>query len=93
MRRQLQTPSHLKVASGPVALPQRYLGAETVVVNHYAGTEKLIPTIPGFRTSAGMFSYPQFFFPRLLRIVVPSTRGRVHNLGSDRTPQRCKIIL
>ncbi|KAK3202886.1 hypothetical protein GRF29_154g1101279 [Pseudopithomyces chartarum] len=56
MRRQLQTPSHLKVASGPVALPQRYLGAETVVVNHYAGTEKLIPTIPGFRTSAAFLT-------------------------------------
>jgi len=54
MRRQLQPPSHLKVASGPIALPQRYLGSETVVVNHYAGTEKLIPAIPGFRTSAGM---------------------------------------
>lgn len=62
MRRQLQTPSHLKVASGPVALPQRYLGPETVVVNHYAGTEKLIPAIPGFRTSAGMFF---IFFPWL----------------------------
>ncbi|KAJ4301522.1 hypothetical protein N0V90_003615 [Kalmusia sp. IMI 367209] len=56
MRRHLHTPSHLKVASGPVALPQRYLGAETVVVNHYAGTEKLIPAIPGFRTSAAFLT-------------------------------------
>ncbi|KAL5401620.1 hypothetical protein PMIN03_011371 [Paraphaeosphaeria minitans] len=56
MRRHLQTPSHLKVASGPVALPQRYLGSDTVVVNHYAGTEKLIPAIPGFRTSAAFLT-------------------------------------
>jgi hypothetical protein len=69
MRRHVHTPSHLKVASGPVALPQRYLGPETVVVNHYAGTEKLIPAIPGFRTSAGMFFFSFFFL-----FFVPSTR-------------------
>jgi len=60
MRRQIPAPSHLKVAPGYV--PHRFLGgvisgAEAVGVNHYPAitSEKLIPAIPGFRTSAGMF--------------------------------------
>jgi hypothetical protein len=59
MRRQLP-PSKLLVPPGPQAFPQRnFLGEPTVVVNHYSGIEKAIPTIPslpGFKTSAGMFS-------------------------------------
>jgi hypothetical protein len=59
MRRQLP-PSHLKVPPGPHAFPrQHFLGENTVVVNHYSGFEKAIPAIPslpGFRTSAGMCS-------------------------------------
>lgn len=90
MRRQLQTPSHLKVASGPVALPQRYLGGETVVVNHYAGTEKLIPTIPGFRTSAGMyFSFFSFFSmsgldSRTGRVLSSAAEAARHKFLGDR---------
>ena len=61
MRRQLP-PSHLKVPPGPHAFPrQQFLGQDTVVVNHYAGIEKAIPAIPslpGFRTSAGMLIFP-----------------------------------
>lgn len=57
MRRQLP-PSRLLVPPGPQAFPQRhFLGESTVVVNHYSGIEKAIPAIPslpGFRTSAGM---------------------------------------
>ena len=66
MPRQLP-PTHLRVPSAP-SVPQRFHTAatETVVVNHY-NTEKLIPTIPGFRTSAGMFFslvvVIYFFFP------------------------------
>jgi hypothetical protein len=59
MRRQLP-PSKLLVPPGPQAFPQRhFLGESTVIVNHYSGFEKAIPAIPslpGFRTSAGMFS-------------------------------------
>lgn len=55
MRRQLP-PSHLKVPPGPHALPPRnFLGEPPVVVNHFSGIEKAIPSLPGFRTSAGMF--------------------------------------
>jgi hypothetical protein len=57
MGRQLP-PSHLKVPPGPHAFPQRYSLGETVVVNQFTGLEKAIPAIPslpGFRTSAGMF--------------------------------------
>jgi hypothetical protein len=58
MRRQLP-PSKLLVPPGPQAFPQRnFLAESTVVVNHYSGIEKAIPTIPslpGFKTSAGMF--------------------------------------
>ena len=60
MRRQLP-PTHLKVPPGPHAFPrQQFLGQETVVVNHYAGIEKAIPAIPslpGFRTSAGRLEF------------------------------------
>jgi hypothetical protein len=60
MRRQLP-PSHLKVPPGPHAFPrQQFLGQDTVVVNHYSGIEKAIPAIPslpGFRTSAGMSKF------------------------------------
>ncbi|KAH7398295.1 hypothetical protein BKA66DRAFT_437369 [Pyrenochaeta sp. MPI-SDFR-AT-0127] len=59
MRRQLP-PSHLKVAPGPHAFPQRHcLGESTVIVNHYSGIEKAIPAIPslpGFRTSAAFLT-------------------------------------
>ncbi|OAL54324.1 hypothetical protein IQ07DRAFT_583621 [Pyrenochaeta sp. DS3sAY3a] len=59
MRRQLP-PSHLKVAPGPHAFPQRHcLGESTVIVNHYSGIEKTIPAIPslpGFRTSAAFLT-------------------------------------
>jgi hypothetical protein len=61
MRRQLP-PSKLLVPPGPQAFPQRhFLGESTVIVNHYSGFEKSIPAIPslpGFRTSAGMFIFP-----------------------------------
>ncbi|KAF2188194.1 hypothetical protein K469DRAFT_724759 [Zopfia rhizophila CBS 207.26] len=72
MVRQLPPP-HLKTAGPTSAPPQRYLG-ETVVVNHYTGTDKLIPAIPGFRTSAG-----QYYFFANLRItdddLMPSPMG------------------
>jgi hypothetical protein len=59
MRRQLSPPSKLLVPPGPQAFPQRhFLGESTVIVNHYSGIEKAIPAIPslpGFKTSAGMF--------------------------------------
>jgi hypothetical protein len=47
----------LKVAPGPHAFPQRYTLGDTVIVNQLSGFEKAIPAIPslpGFRTSAGM---------------------------------------
>ena len=56
MRRQLP-PSKLLVPSGPQAFPRHFLGESTVIVNHYSGFEKAIPAIPslpGFKTSAGM---------------------------------------
>lgn len=58
MGRQLP-PSHLKVPPGPHAFPQRFSLGETVIVNQFSGFEKAIPAIPslpGFRTSAGMLS-------------------------------------
>ncbi|KAL6710221.1 hypothetical protein ACN47E_009167 [Coniothyrium glycines] len=56
MRRQLP-PSHLKVPPGPYALPARnFLGEPAVVVNHYSGIEKAIPSLPGFRTSAAFLT-------------------------------------
>ena len=71
MRRQLP-PSHLKVPPGPHAFPrQHFLGQDTVVVNHYSGIEKAIPAIPslpGFRTSAGMFGFI-LFSPGVLMVV------------------------
>jgi hypothetical protein len=56
MVRQL-APSHLKTAGPTSAPPQRYVHADTVVVNHYTGANKLIPTVPGFRTSAGKLNF------------------------------------
>ena len=59
MGRQLP-PSHLKVPPGPHAFPQRYSLGDTVIVNQFSGIEKAIPAIPslpGFRTSAGMFTF------------------------------------
>lgn len=57
MRRQLP-PTHLKVPTGPQAFSrQHFLGDPTIIVNHYSGFEKaipVIPSLPGFRTSAGM---------------------------------------
>ncbi|KAF2473908.1 uncharacterized protein BDR25DRAFT_256916 [Lindgomyces ingoldianus] len=51
-----QLPPKPLISAGPTsAPPQRYLG-ETVVVNHYTGTDKLIPAIPGFRTSAAFLT-------------------------------------
>jgi hypothetical protein len=41
-------------------LPQRYSLGDTVIVNQFSGFEKAIPAIPslpGFRTSAGMFVF------------------------------------
>ena len=69
MVRQLPPP-HLKTA-GPTAPPPHHrFSTETtssVVVNHYTGADKLIPAIPGFRTSAGKFSIPfSWLFPVLL---------------------------
>ncbi|KAF1839477.1 hypothetical protein BDW02DRAFT_585145 [Decorospora gaudefroyi] len=61
MRRQLP-PSHLKVPPGPHAFQrqqaqsQHFLGENTVVVNHYSGIEKAIPSLPGFRTSAAFLT-------------------------------------
>lgn len=58
MRRQLSPPSRLLVPPGPQAFPQRhFLGESTVIVNHYSGIEKAIPSLPGFKTSAGMFLF------------------------------------
>jgi hypothetical protein len=45
-------PPHIKVTAHQP--PQRFF-EETVVVNHYTNTDKLIPAIPGFKTSAGEF--------------------------------------
>ncbi|KAF2855702.1 hypothetical protein T440DRAFT_464090 [Plenodomus tracheiphilus IPT5] len=59
MRRQLP-PSHLKVPPGPQAFPrQHFLGESTAVVNHYSSLEKaipVIPSLPGFRTSAAFLT-------------------------------------
>jgi len=57
MRRQLP-PSHLKVPPGPHGFPaqRHFLGESTVVVNHYSGFEKAIPSLPGLRTSAAFFT-------------------------------------
>ncbi|KAF9694750.1 hypothetical protein EKO04_007420 [Ascochyta lentis] len=58
MGRQLP-PSHLKVAPGPHAFPQRYSLGDTVIVNQFSGFEKAIPAIPslpGFRTSAAFLT-------------------------------------
>jgi hypothetical protein len=69
MRRQLP-PSRLLVPTGPQAFPQRhFLGEPTVIVNHYSGFEKAIPAIPslpGFRTSAGMFFFVFCFGGRVI---------------------------
>lgn len=79
MRRQLP-PSHLKVPPGPHAFPrQHFLGQDTVVVNHYSGIEKAIPAIPslpGFRTSAGMFGFI-LFSPGVLIVVLARIRTQV----------------
>jgi hypothetical protein len=67
MRRQLSPPSKLLVPTGPQAFPQRhFLGEPTVIVNHYAGIEKAIPSLPGFRTSAGEF--PSFCWVGLVLV-------------------------
>ncbi|KAL5118126.1 hypothetical protein ACEQ8H_003961 [Pleosporales sp. CAS-2024a] len=59
MRRQLP-PSKLLVPPGPQAFPQRHcLGESAVIVNHYSGLERaipVIPSLPGFRTSAAFFT-------------------------------------
>ncbi|KAF1994784.1 hypothetical protein P154DRAFT_364568 [Amniculicola lignicola CBS 123094] len=64
MRRQL--PPHIKVAGPPTSAPpsiQRYLAESTtttttqsVVVNHYSQADRLIPAIPGFKTSAAFLT-------------------------------------
>ncbi|KAF2121570.1 hypothetical protein BDV96DRAFT_609598 [Lophiotrema nucula] len=54
MRRQA-FPPHIKVAGPTSAPPQRFGlsdNGNTVVVNHYSNADKLIPAIPGFKTSA-----------------------------------------
>ena len=59
MRRQA-FPPHIKVAGPTSAPPQRFGlsdSGNTVVVNHYSNADKLIPAIPGFKTSAGMFVF------------------------------------
>ena len=57
MRRQLP-PSHLKVPPGPQAFPQRHFLDESAVIGTpYLGIERAIPSLPGFRTSAGMFMH------------------------------------
>lgn len=56
-----QLPPHLKVQH---SLPERFVG-EPVLVNHY-NTDRLIPSIPGFKTSAGMYGILRFpWRPRL----------------------------
>ena len=64
MRRQLP-PSHLKVPPGPHAFPrQHFLGQDTVVEKAIPA----IPSLPGFRTSAGMFGFI-LFSPGVLMVV------------------------
>ncbi|KAF2796266.1 hypothetical protein K505DRAFT_323434 [Melanomma pulvis-pyrius CBS 109.77] len=46
-------PPHIKVTAHQP--PQRFF-EETVVVNHYTNTDKLIPAIPGFKTSAAFLT-------------------------------------
>jgi hypothetical protein len=50
-------PPHIKVTAHQ---PTQRFFEETVVVNHYTNTDKLIPAIPGFKTSAGEYktSFP-----------------------------------
>ncbi|KAF2265858.1 hypothetical protein CC78DRAFT_177812 [Lojkania enalia] len=55
MRRQLP-PTHIKVAGPTSQPPQRFLDSNTVVVNHYSNADKLIPAIPGFKTSAAFLT-------------------------------------
>ncbi|KAF2739065.1 hypothetical protein EJ04DRAFT_9343 [Polyplosphaeria fusca] len=56
MRRQIP-PTHIKVAGPTSAPPQRFLvDNPAVVVNHYSNADKLIPTIPGFKTSAAFLT-------------------------------------
>jgi hypothetical protein len=45
-------PPHIKVTAHQ---PTQRFFEETVVVNHYTNTDKLIPAIPGFKTSAGEY--------------------------------------
>ncbi|KAF2201248.1 hypothetical protein GQ43DRAFT_416197 [Delitschia confertaspora ATCC 74209] len=54
MVRQLPPP-HLKTA-GPTAPPPHRFTSNTVVENHFTGADKLIPSIPGFRTSAAFLT-------------------------------------
>ncbi|KAF1955988.1 hypothetical protein CC80DRAFT_83106 [Byssothecium circinans] len=65
MRRQIQPPSHLKVAPGLYGPPPQSRFLEVPVAaaaaNHYASGsgmsgDKLIPAIPGFRTSAAFLT-------------------------------------
>lgn len=82
MRRQLP-PTHIKVAGPTSHPPQRFLGdSSTVVVNHYTNADKLIPAIPGFKTSAG-----EFFFNMLQNfiLVVCLFWGQNKQLKADHT--------
>lgn len=83
MRRQLP-PTHLKVPPGSHGFPapRHLFGESTVVVNYYSGFEKAIPTIPslpGFRTSAGMFI---FRFGGWCRVIAYQRRNLVFILPS-----------
>ncbi|KAF2708921.1 hypothetical protein K504DRAFT_291781 [Pleomassaria siparia CBS 279.74] len=46
-------PPHIKVTAHQ---PQQRFFDETIVVNHYTNTDKLIPAIPGFKTSAAFLT-------------------------------------
>jgi hypothetical protein len=89
MGRQLP-PSHLKVPPGPHAFPQRYSLGDTIVVNQFAGFEKAIPAIPslpGFRTSAGMFVLRVLVVACLLVAVM--SRTNVERKPHNRTANTC----
>ncbi|ORY16756.1 hypothetical protein BCR34DRAFT_86336 [Clohesyomyces aquaticus] len=74
-----QLPPKPLISAGPTsAPPQRYLG-ETVVVNHYTGADKLIPAIPGFRTSAGECNY--FYSPIITFLVLHVEKCRPEKFG------------
>ena len=58
-------PPHIKVTAHQ---PTQRFFEETVVVNHYTNTDKIIPAIPGFKTSAG--EYKTSFLVGLVRAQV-----------------------